>query len=94
MKCKQCGHELPESAKVCSYCGSNPLTDDNETVDQPTVDETVQTESTVDIKEETIEEESSINLEDLMPDLTQTLEDKIWFYAIQGDSYGPLQELI
>lgn len=89
MKCKQCGHELPKSAKVCSYCGSNPLIDDNETVDQPTVDETVQTESTVDIKEETIEEEASINLEDLMPDLKQTLEDKVWFYAIQGDSYGP-----
>lgn len=92
MKCKQCGHELAQSAKICSYCGSNPLVDISEIVEEPTVitEQEVETkEEVVESTQESNEKDSVATLEELMPDLKKTLEDKVWYYAIQGDSYGP-----
>ncbi|MBP3853802.1 MAG: DUF4339 domain-containing protein [Erysipelotrichaceae bacterium] len=76
MKCQKCGHDLPDRAKRCSFCGADLLqeeqkTDPSEMKDSESVPKTPH-------------EKEQIVLEQAQPE-----EEKIWHYADHGDSYGP-----
>lgn len=75
MKCNKCGHEIADSAKVCSFCGTSTT-------------EPIESKETEVVMPEAPKEDLNTQ-ENTEPVTIPQIKEEEWYYAVNGETNGP-----